>query len=180
MVSMILAACAMVGGPAASDWAEDSLPPAKQAIQDNIDKARAAGRQSPAPKGLENPNPSDQVEEIAPEGGVPAGAGRLFLGSDLSAPPTDRDDTLTSSWSVIGPTQNIDIWAGARGRDAKQGFVMVVVWDATRTRIIGGGSYDAPERRGTLTISGADDLVLTLVAGDNTKLRFDAAGQAFR
>ncbi len=180
LASMILVACALAGGPAASDSPGDSLPPDKQAIQDNIDKARAAGQVDPAPKSLENPNPTDQVEFIAPDGGVPAGAGLLFFGSDVSAPPTDRDDTFTSSWSIISQDQNIDVWAGARGPDPRQGFVMVVVWDSTRTRIVGGGSYDAPEQHGTLTISGADGLVLILVDGDGTKLVFDAVGQAFR
>jgi len=180
--SMILVAFAMAGGSTAPDSAGASLPPDKQGIQDDIDMAQAAGQMNPAPKSKSNPDPlaHAQVENIAPVGGAPAGAGLLFVGSDMSTPPTDRDDTFTSAWSVIGTTKDIDIWAGARGKSAKQGFVMVLVWDATRTRIIGGDSYDSPKVDGILTITGANDQVVSLVAGDGTKLEFDAAAQVFR
>jgi hypothetical protein len=151
----------------------DVLPPAKQAIQDEIDARQSAGAIDPAAKGQGNPNSTDEVETFAPEGRIAAGDGWLFTGQYVSRPPTDKVDRFTTSWGLVKPGENIDVWVGGRADDPERGFVMVVDWDDSRTRIVGGDTFDAPTRHGALTITSVDGVVLTLRAEDGSIIRFD-------
>jgi hypothetical protein len=176
----VLVALVAVGVVSGANPNDEQLPPAKQAVESAITALRAKGQVDPMPKGQPNPNSPEPQPPVLPTGGTPAGIGILFAENESSRPPTDRDDQFTNSWSVFSPTLNVDAWAGSRGNDPSQGFVMVVVWNTDRTSIIGGGSFDTPRRGGAVRIVGATGRTLALLAADGTALSFEPIGGTFR
>jgi len=170
----------------ASGVTETPLAAGKQAVADHIASVRASAAANPAPKIPINPNTDSSSSAIfAPLGGTPAGVGLLFGHADTARPPTDKDDSFTNSWSIFSSSLNLDVWAGARGADAEQGFVMVVIWNADRTSIVGGGSFDTPSRSGAVSIVSANGQVLTLAtdataSSSATTFVFDTASLQFK
>ena len=109
-----------------------------------------------------------------------AGLGRLYTGSDSSRPPGYPDDSFTSSWSVISPTLNVDVWAGAYGPDPTQGFLLVVAWNSERTSILWSKEVSAPSESGALRIVGATGALLQISSATGLELSFDAAVGVFQ
>jgi hypothetical protein len=157
------------------------LPPEKQAIEDKITALRQGN--IPAQKLGRAGAPADGTSIQGPQpiiGGVPAGAGTLFNGDDMMRPPGYPDDAFTNSWSIVSSTTNVDVWAGARGADPDQGFLVVAVWNPDRTTVLGGGEYNAPARGGALQITGNKGSTISLTDAKGASLVFDYVELAFR
>jgi hypothetical protein len=129
-----------------------SLPPEKQAIDQQYVQERAAGAQNPAPKNPQAPYP------IAPE--QPFLTGVI---DDCSAPFSSTEATILNCWQdLVGNIKTV-VYAGAEGDelDPTQGVVYVVVNPGYPAQI-SGDRVPTPVKGGAVHIFSAQNRILTL------------------
>jgi hypothetical protein len=143
---------------------------------DHISQIRS--QHSPGPKPSHGPEAVD-AQPLPDLPGVQAGIGLLFSDSQTMRPPGYPDDQFTNSWSVVSPELNLDVWAGARGPDPEQGFLLVVAWNADRTSIQWSREFDAPQRGGALHILSASAATLSVSDDEGHLFSFNVTTQAF-
>ena len=175
--SLALATAAVAAGASSS-----SLPPAKQAMADKIANAQGAARAQAGSEAKRNDpgRPVSAPEAAAQVPGAASGIGRLVADSDTLRPPGHPDDVFTNSWTVSSPTVNVDVWAGARGADQSRGFVLVVVWNADRTTVIGGGEFEPAQAHGELRIISATGSQLAITDRAGGAITFDVGTLRFK
>lgn len=158
---------------------DSPLPPAKQAIVNAYASLEAAGQANPGPKQPEHPTPGPMGQGVTITGSA-AGAGWLVAEADTIRPAGDSEDLFTNSWYMNSPSLNVDVWAGARGTDPSQGFLMVVLWDSQRLTITGGGIFDTPRHDGIVRIAGAVGTTLTVTGAGSSTFTFDVSSLSYQ
>lgn len=140
--------------------AQNTLPPAKQAIEQQYDQERAAGQLNPAPR---NPNAPFPIVPPSPfETGI-------FTDCDSLS-----GATVVNCWRGIVGGTDTSVYAGSEPQSVNPQQGIVVVLTAT-------GSYiPTPVQAGPVQIVAAQNDILTLVTTNNAYvLTFDVNAQAF-
>jgi hypothetical protein len=141
-------------------FAQNTLPPAKQAIEQQYSQERAAGEQNPAPR---DPN--------APFPVVPTPPFETGIFTDC--------DSLSSAivencWRVILGNVETTVYAGSESQTVNPQQGLVVVWTTS------GNYVPTPIQAGPVRIVSAQNDTLTLVTTDDTYvLTFDVDTQSF-
>lgn len=145
-----------------------SLPPGKQAIEQEYSQERAAGAENPAPRNPQAPYP------IAPE--VPFVTGVI---DDDDAPFSSEDVSICNRWQGIQNGVRTLVYAGVDADDAQQGVVIVQTipdypGDVSGQRVL------TPVRAGAVCVVVAQNGLLTLVSDtDSYVLTFNVSTGTF-
>jgi len=146
----------------------NTLPPAKQAIEQQYTQERADGAQNPAPKdpGVSYP--------IVPE--TPFLTGII---DESDAPFSEEDVTIANRWQGIVNGVRTIVYAGVETIDPQQGIVIVMTMpdypeEASGQRVL------TPVQTGSVRIVAAKNGLLTLVSTVGSYvLTFDVNARAF-
>jgi hypothetical protein len=165
----IVAITGLLGGVGLAT--SQSLPPEKQAIEQQYAKERAAGAQNPAPKNPQAPYP------IAPEQPFQMG----IISGDCSPPFSSEEFTLASCWQGIVNGIKTGVYTGAEGSglDPQQGIVYVIPRPVFPAQV-NGSRVLTPVKGGAVSIVAAQSNTLVLVSATGSYvLMFDVNTRTF-
>lgn len=160
---LIAVVSALLLGTSGLLLAQSSLPPAKQAIEQQYSQERATGAANPAPK---NPN--------APYPIVPATPFQSGIVTICGAPFSSQSVNIYGCWQGIVNGAKTRVYVGNDATDPLQGEV-IIMSDATSTI----PTIVAPVRDTGLNIASAQGDVLTLVTNSGYIFTFDVATRKF-
>ena len=148
----------------------DTLPPEKQAIEQQYAQERAAGAQNPAPKDPNAPFP------VAPESPFPTG-----IIDDCAPPFSGAEASIVNCWAGIVNGVKTIVYAGNESgdNDPQQGLVYVIGFSDTSSDI-NGNRVLTPVKDGGVRIVAAQNFLLTLasISGDHI-FTFDVTTRQF-
>jgi hypothetical protein len=147
-----------------------TLPPEKQAIEQQYGQERTAGAQNPAPKNPAAPYP------IAPEPPFPTG-----VLDDCGAPFSSAEANIVNCWAGVLNGIKTIVYAGAEGtdQDPQQGLVYLVAAPPYPAPV-SGSRVLTPVKGGAVRIVAAQNTILTLVSATGSYvLTFDVNTRTF-